>query len=334
MSKSNTDTGVDLTITLNANGGESTGDSDNKLYSNKYTTYTSNGWTTTSGSTTRNYANGASTGALSGNLTLYPCFSQGTSYDSVTLPTPSRNGYTFNGWYTASSGGTRVGGAGASYTPDTTRTLYAQWSVNSYTVTIAGTNVTKGANSISVAYGSSGTVTITPSSGYYLSGASCTNGYTTNATTGTSATGAQTVTIYNNSKASTSTCTFTGAILSSTLTNYIFDGRNKPTTSSPTTPPSGKKVYLGLYADGKIGVCIKRNGTQHCFKYQNWNVEKTHIQNVFSDISCSVDSSRVSCTDYSADEYCLVHSNGFVSCRDNGARERCDVNSSGSVYCY
>ena len=51
-----------------------------------------------------------------------------TSGGSVTLPTPTRSGYTFNGWYTASSGGTRVGGAGESYTPTGNITLFAQWS--------------------------------------------------------------------------------------------------------------------------------------------------------------------------------------------------------------
>lgn len=54
---------------------------------------------------------------------------------SVTLPTPSRSGYTFNGWYTASSGGTFVGNAGSSYSPTSNITLYAQWSVIQYTVT-------------------------------------------------------------------------------------------------------------------------------------------------------------------------------------------------------
>jgi len=58
---------------------------------------------------------------------------------SVTLPTPTRSGYTFNGWYTASSGGTRVGGAGSSYTLSGNVTLYAQWTQNnptSYTLTL------------------------------------------------------------------------------------------------------------------------------------------------------------------------------------------------------
>ena len=53
----------------------------------------------------------------------------------VTLPTPSaRTGYTFNGWYTAASGGTFVGGAGISYTASSTLTLYAQWTADTYTV--------------------------------------------------------------------------------------------------------------------------------------------------------------------------------------------------------
>ena len=60
---------------------------------------------------------------------------------SITLPTPTRTGYTFNGWYTASSGGTKVGNAGASYTPSSSCTIYAQWTIKTYTVTIiAGSN--------------------------------------------------------------------------------------------------------------------------------------------------------------------------------------------------
>ncbi len=53
---------------------------------------------------------------------------------SVILPTPTRTGYTFNGWYTASSGGTKVGAGGASYTPSSNITLYAQWTPITYTV--------------------------------------------------------------------------------------------------------------------------------------------------------------------------------------------------------
>lgn len=48
----------------------------------------------------------------------------------------TRSGYTFNGWYSLSSGGTRVGLPGASYTINSTRTLYGQWtSTATYTIT-------------------------------------------------------------------------------------------------------------------------------------------------------------------------------------------------------
>ena len=52
---------------------------------------------------------------------------------TVTLPTPTRANYTFNGWYTAASGGTKVDGA--TYTPTGNVTLYAQWTIIQYTVT-------------------------------------------------------------------------------------------------------------------------------------------------------------------------------------------------------
>lgn len=49
---------------------------------------------------------------------------------ALTLPTPTREGYTFNGWYTAATGGTKIGDVGASYTPTNNITLYAQWTAN------------------------------------------------------------------------------------------------------------------------------------------------------------------------------------------------------------
>lgn len=65
----------------------------------------------------------------------------GNQYGS--LPTATRTGYAFQGWYTARDGGTKVS------SPSTTMgaadtTLYARWSVNSYTVSFdsdGGSNV-------------------------------------------------------------------------------------------------------------------------------------------------------------------------------------------------
>ncbi len=53
---------------------------------------------------------------------------------NVPLPSVSRTGYTFDGWYTAATGGTKVGDAGTPYTPTASVTLYAHWTPCSYTV--------------------------------------------------------------------------------------------------------------------------------------------------------------------------------------------------------
>ena len=63
-----------------------------------------------------------------------------TQVSSVTLPSVSRTGYTFAGWY---NGNTKVGNAGATYTPTENVTLTAHWTVNTYTITYnlnGGTN--------------------------------------------------------------------------------------------------------------------------------------------------------------------------------------------------
>ena len=65
MAKSTT-TDATYTITYNANNGSVNPSSDTAY---KKTSYVANGWTTTSGSSTRTYANNANTGALSTNLT-------------------------------------------------------------------------------------------------------------------------------------------------------------------------------------------------------------------------------------------------------------------------
>ncbi len=54
---------------------------------------------------------------------------------SVTLPTPTRSGFTFDGWYTATTGGSFVGNGGSSYTPSSSVTIYARWSTVQYTIT-------------------------------------------------------------------------------------------------------------------------------------------------------------------------------------------------------
>jgi len=90
-------------------------------------TYTFKNWNTVSSGTGTSYTNNQSVTNLSStNGATVPLYAQWNS-GSVTLPTPTRTGYTFAGWYTASNGGTRIGGGGETYIPIANITLYAQW---------------------------------------------------------------------------------------------------------------------------------------------------------------------------------------------------------------
>ena len=77
------------------------------------------------------------------DVTADGTFTTDCDHTSTNLPNPSRTGYTLNGWYTAAEGGTKKGDGGASYTPDATITLHAQWTEKpKYTITLNAGNGT------------------------------------------------------------------------------------------------------------------------------------------------------------------------------------------------
>ena len=69
-----------------------------------------------------------------GGTPSYP--SKTVTFDSVygDLPTATREGHTFDGWYTEKCGGTPVTANTKMATPND-HTLYAQWVINSYNIT-------------------------------------------------------------------------------------------------------------------------------------------------------------------------------------------------------
>ncbi|MBQ7637794.1 MAG: InlB B-repeat-containing protein [Clostridia bacterium] len=94
---------------------------------------------------------------------------------SITLETPTRNGYTFGGWYKESSCTNLVGAAGASYTPKYNQTIYAKWTATEYTISYYdsdGTTALTGLSPTSYTIESpSSTVLPTPSkTGYTFTG--------------------------------------------------------------------------------------------------------------------------------------------------------------------
>jgi uncharacterized repeat protein (TIGR02543 family) len=88
----------------------------------------------------------------------------------VTLPQPTRTGHTFNGWNTSRDGSGVTYSTTMQYTKDNDVTLYAQWSVNAYTLTFD----VQGGNSIpsqSATYGKpAGTLPVPVRTGYIFGG--------------------------------------------------------------------------------------------------------------------------------------------------------------------
>ena len=103
-------------------------------------------------------------------------------------------------------------------------------------------------------------------------------------------------------------------------------------TTSDTTPPEGMTVFAAMDTVGNKGVCINRGGATHCFKTNNVEYEQQHVQQVFSDGSCEVDSSFVGCNASGFD--CTVHSSGSVYCYVYGMDARCGVEPDGDVDCF
>lgn len=114
-------------VTFNANGGTC---STTELTSSKTRSYTFNKWAAGSASGTK-YSAGASY-TPSGNVTMYATWTESVTNGSITLPTPSRTGYSFQGWATSSSA---TSGSTDTYTPTGNVTLYATWKANTYSIT-------------------------------------------------------------------------------------------------------------------------------------------------------------------------------------------------------
>ena len=84
------------------------------------------------------------------------------------MPTPKREGYTFTGWYTAKTGGTKVY---STTKPTKSMTLYAQWKIKTYTINFDGNGGTVGVEKKWVDHGNAMNFMPTPKrTGYTFTG--------------------------------------------------------------------------------------------------------------------------------------------------------------------
>ena len=195
-----------------------------------------------------------------------------------TLPTCSRTGYTFLGWYTASSGGTKI----SSTTKITgTVTYYAQWSINSYTLTynVNGGNAVSPASK-SVQYGSAYGTLPTPTKSSDAEYTYAFAGWYTSASGGTQVTanttmGAGNTTIYAHWTATrrSYTATFNGNGGGTPSPSTITKTYGSELGTLPTCSRTGY-TFLGWYTASsggtKISSTTKITGT--VTYYAQWSI--------------------------------------------------------------
>ena len=158
--------------------------------------YTFRGWNVSSSATSPTYVAGGTYAAISSNMTLYAVWTPNNGmliynanggtvspgYKAVavgenygTLPTPSRTGYNFTGWYTSASGGSRVSSS-TTMRASSSVTIYAHWSATTTTHTLTfntvGGTISSGSSTTrQVTEGAAfGTLPTATRSGYAFSG--------------------------------------------------------------------------------------------------------------------------------------------------------------------
>jgi uncharacterized repeat protein (TIGR02543 family) len=176
-----------------------------------------------------------------------------------TLPTCSRTGYTFLGWYTASSGGTKI-----STTTVVTKdiTYYAQWSINSYTLTFNpnGGTVTPTSKDLEYnsAYGTLPTPTRASDAQYTYTFA----GWYTAATGGTQVTAAtkmaaKDTTVYahwtSNTRSYTVSYQTTYGTLNRTSQSIAYNSKGSCTLTMPDNTAKFTYTFVGWYTAANGG---------------------------------------------------------------------------------
>lgn len=209
------------------------------------------------------------------------------------MPEPTRTGYSFDGWYTEKTGGSKV-----TSTTDVTitndQTLYAHWNPNSYTVTFVGNGGTMGSTTTkNVSYGSTygdlSVITATRT-GYTFAG------WFTAASGGTQITSTTKVATASNHKlyahwtankytvtfakndgtsnnAGTSTVTFAstyGTLPTTTRTGYTFQGwfttasaGTKVLNTTKVVTASNHSLYAHWTANKYTVTFVKNDGTSN-----------------------------------------------------------------------
>ena len=208
--------------------------------------------------------------------------SKSVTYNSTygDLPTPTRAGYSFNGWYTETSGGTQITST-TKVQITLAQTLYARWAAKTYTVTLSANGGSVDPTSKSVTYDSTYGDFPTPTrAGYTFKGwfTAASGGTPVTSTTKVQITDAQTLyaqwtankytveydanggNVGTSSKQVTYDATY-GALSTPTRTGYTFKGWF-------TAPSGGTQIT----ASTKVSIVETQ------ILYAQWSVNEYNVQ--------------------------------------------------------
>ncbi len=225
--------------------------------------------------------------------------SKSVTYASTygTLPTPTRTGYTFKGWYTAASGGTKVTSS-TTVSITAAQTLYAQWTANTYTVTFNANGGTCSTASKSVTYASTyGTLPTPTRTGYTFKGwyTAASGGAQVTSSTTVSITAAQT--LYAQWTAKTYTVTFNAN--SGTCSTASKSVTYASTYGTLPTPTKDGYTFIGWYTSANAGTKVTTNTkvtiTSAQTLYAQWveNTIENDVMGTVTSFSSETESSEI-----------------------------------------
>lgn len=230
-----------------------------------------------------------------------------------TLPTPTREGYSFDGWYTAKSGGTKVTSS-TQVSAQTAHTLFALWSPLKEAVQFDANGGSVPVTDMSVTYGSAyGSLPAAVRIGYTFEGWYTAKSGGTRVTQDTTVTTTNTHTLYARWKANEYTVTFNanggsvsttgktvaydavyGTLPTPTRTGYSFDGwytasvgGSKITSSSIMKSTSAQTLYAHWKAN-TYTVIFNANGGSGSMSAQTltFGQSKALTSNAFTKSGC------------------------------------------------
>ncbi|MCR5590335.1 MAG: InlB B-repeat-containing protein [Lachnospiraceae bacterium] len=301
------------TVTFNANGGTCSTASKTVKYREAYGTlpnatktgYTFDGWFT--GITTGSRVYGTDTYTALVDQTLYAHWTANTytvyfnanggtttenaiivTYDGTysSLPNGSkttRTGYTFDGWYTAATGGTKVETT-TKVTITSNQTLYAHWTVETYTVSFNANGGTTTESPITVTFG--GKYSSLPSGNNTRRTGYTFDGWHTQASGGTR--------IYLNSDVTVNSDHTLYAHWTANKYTVSFNANGGNTTESPITV-----TYDGTYSELPNGSKTTRTG----YSFDGWYTQATDGSKVETTTQVKITSNQTLYAHWTANKY-------------------------------